>query len=143
MANHCEPSVLGWLGRMAALVGVVLALPVLVARAQIPAPLPLSPNDALAPPPHSARVYSLAARFSPGQQAAIGVQALSPTGAQMVGPLELNIFHLPDQAYKAVRHQGTPRPDTPTTVEFRWTPPQTDFTGYLAVVSVGGRVIGS
>ena len=127
---------------MAALVGVVLALPVLVARAQIPAPLPLSPNDALAPHPDSARVYSLAARFSPGQQAAIGVQALSPTGAQMVGPLELTLFHLQDQVYHAVSDPVTLQPDTPTTVEFRWTPPQTDFTGYLAVVSVSGRVNG-
>ena len=143
MANHCEPSVLGWVGRVAALVGVVFALPVLVARAQIPAPLPLSPNDALAPHPDAARVYSLAARFSPGQQAAIGVQALSPTCTQMVGPLELNIFHLQDQVYHAVSDPVTLRPDTPTTVEFRWTSPQTDFTGYLAVVSVGGRVIGS
>jgi hypothetical protein len=143
MANHCEPSVLGWVGRMAALVGVVFALPVLVARAQIPAPLPLSPNDALAPLRDAARVYTLAARFSPGQQAAIGIQAVSPTGAQMVGPLELNIYHLQDQVYHAVSDPVTLRPDTPTTVEFRWTPPQTDFTGYLAVVSVGGRVIGS
>jgi dextranase len=143
MASHFEPSVPGWLGHVAALVGAVFALPVLVARAQIPAPLPLSPTDALAPHPDAARVYTLAARFPPGQQAAIGVQALSPTGAQMVGPLELTIFHLQDQVYHAVSDPVTLRPDTPTTVEFRWTPPQADFTGYLAVVSAGGRVIGS
>jgi dextranase len=143
MANHCERSVPGWVGRVAALVAAVFALPVLVARAQIPAPLPPSPTDALAPQPDAARVYSLAARFSPGQQAAIGVQALSPTGAQMVGPLELTLFHLQDQVYHAVSDPVTLQPDTPTTVEFRWTSPQTDFTGYLAVVSVSGRVIGS
>jgi hypothetical protein len=143
MGSHFERSVPGWVGRVVALLGVVFALFAPVATAQIPPEIPLIPTDALAPRPDAARVYSLAARFSPGQQAAIGVQALSPTGASATGPLELTLFHLQDQVYHAVSDPVTLLPNTPTTVEFRWTPPTTDFTGYLAVVSVGGRVIGS
>jgi hypothetical protein len=141
--SQVDRSVLGWIGQAAALLGAVFALPVLVARAQIPPPFPPNPTDALAPRPDAARVYSLAARFSPGQAAEIGIEALSPTGAPLVGPLELTIFHLQEQVYHAVSDPVTLRPDTPTTVQFRWMPPSTDFTGYLAVVSVGGRVIGS
>lgn len=107
------------------------------------APAPSRPADALAPRPDAARVYPLAARFAPGEEAAIGVEALSPTGAPLVGPVELTVFHLNDEVHRATSEPVTLLPDTPTTVEFRWVPPPTDFTGYLAVVSAGGRVIGS
>jgi dextranase len=109
----------------------------------MPPPVPPSPTDPLAPHPDAARVYPLAARFSPGEAAAIAVEALSPTGAPLVGPVELTIFHLNDEVYRAASEPVTLRPDAPTTVQFKWTPPPTDFNGYLAVVSVGGHLIGS
>jgi dextranase len=128
---------------VAALLAAALALPVLVARAQMPPPVPPSLPDALAPRRDAARVYPLAARFSPGAEVSMGVEALSPTDAPLVGPVELAIFHLQDEVHRATSEPVTLRPDAPTTVEFKWTPPPADFTGYLAVASVGGHVIGS
>jgi hypothetical protein len=143
MGSHIKRPVIPRATQPAALLVATLALPVLVAQAQIPPSVPSSLTDALAPHPDVARVYPLAARFSPGQEVAMGVEALSPTGAPLVGPIQLNIFHLQDQVFRAMSEPVTLRPDAPTTVQFKWTPPPTDFTGYLAVVSVGGRVIGS
>jgi dextranase len=120
-----------------------LGLSVSCARAQVAPPPPPSAIDALAPRPDAARVYPLAARFSPNEEAAIGVEVLSPTGASWVGPLELTIYHLQDEVYRATSEQVTLSPDAPTTVQFKWRPPSTDFTGYLAVVSVNDRIIGS
>ena len=99
--------------------------------------------DALAPRPDAARVYPLAARFAPGEEAAIGVEALSPTGAPVVEPVELTVFHLDALVHRATSAAVRLLPNVPTKLEFRWKPPPTDFTGYLAVVSIGGRVIGS
>ncbi|MDB6091598.1 MAG: Carbohydrate binding family 6 [Gammaproteobacteria bacterium] len=143
MRSYVERPVSSRGTRPAALLAATLALPVLAAQAQIPPTVPRSLTDALAPHPDVARVYPLAARFSPGEQAALQVEALSPTGAPLVGPLELTVFHLQDLVYRATSAPVTLRPDAPTTVEFKWVPPPTDFTGYLAVVSVGGYVIGS
>jgi hypothetical protein len=125
---------------LTALLAAGLVLPASPARAQATPP---SPPDALAPRPEAARVYPLAARFAPGEEAAIGVEALSPTGKPFVGRIELTVFHLHDRLHRATSEPVTLMPDTPTTVEFRWMPPPTDFTGYLAVVSAGGRVIGT
>ena len=120
------------------------ALPAALADAQIATPPPPpSPINALAARPDAARVYPLAARYSPNQEVTIGVEALSPTGAPLVGPLDLAIFHLQDQVYHATSDPVTLAPGAVTTVQFKWTPPPSDFTGYLAVVSVAGRVIGS
>lgn len=121
------------------LLGPALILPASPARGQAAPP----PRDALAPRPTAARVYPLAARFAPGEEAAIRVEALSPTGAPLVGRVRLAVFHLQKMVHSAASEPIRLLPDTPTTVEFRWTPPPTDFTGYLAVVSAGGRVIGS
>jgi hypothetical protein len=121
-----------------------LALPVPPTRAQLePLPSAPSPINALAPRPDAARVYPLASRFSLHDEVTIAVEALSPTGAPLVGPLDLAIFHLQDEVYRTTSESVTLSPDTPTTVQFKWTPPPIDFTGYLAVVSAGGRVIGS
>jgi dextranase len=134
---------------------VVAILVALLAAALLPAPLafpapetlsqvdPAGRTDALAPRPDTARVYPLAARFAPGEEAAIGIEALSPTGAPLDGPLELTVFHLNEEVHRASSEPVTLLPDKPTTVEFRWRPPPTDFTGYQAVVSVDGKVIGS
>ena len=111
--------------------------------AQAPPSAQPSSTDALAPQPSAAHVYPLAARFAPGEQAAIAVEALSPTSEPVVGPLELTVFHLQDPVYHASSAPVTLRPDAPATVELRWTPPPTDFAGYLAVVSFHGQVIGS
>jgi hypothetical protein len=119
---------------------MISTLPELAPSAQV---APTGPPDALAPRPGAARVYPLAARFAPGEEAAIGVEALSPTGLPLVGPLELTVFHLHEEVHRATSEPVTLLPDAPTTVEFRWTPPSADFTGYLAVVSAGGRVIGA
>jgi hypothetical protein len=127
----------------AALLAAVLALPASAARAQVAPIAPLGPTEALAPRRQAARVFPLAARFAPGQEAAIDVEALSPTGEPLDGPIELTVFHLHDEVHRATSKPVTLLPDAPTTVEFRWTPPPTDFTGYLAVVSAGGKVIGS
>jgi hypothetical protein len=122
------------------LLGAGLALPASPARGQTTSPVP---TDALAPQREAARVYPLAARFAPGEEAAIRVEALSPTGEPLTGPVNLTVFHLRDTVHRAASEPVTLWPDAPTTVEFRWTPPPSDFTGYLAVVSVGGKVIGS
>src|ERR1700732_4254144 len=140
MGSHIKRPVIPRATQPASLLVAALALPVLVARAQITPSVPSSLTDALAPHPDVARVYPLAARFSPGQEVAMAVEALSPTGAPLVGPIQLNIFHLQDQVYRATSDPVTLRPDAPTTVQFKWTPPPADFTGYLAVVSGGGRV---
>ena len=103
----------------------------------------VSPSDALAPRPFAARVYPLAARYVPGSEVTIGVEALSPNSDPLVGSIELIIFHLHDEVYRAKSESVTLRPDTPTSVQFKWTAPQTDFTGYLAVISAGGAVIGT
>ena len=71
------------------------------------------------------------------------MEALSPTGAPLVGPLELHLFQLQDEVYRATSDSVTLLPDAPTIVRFTWTAPVSDFTGYLAVISAGGRVIGS
>src|SRR5256885_9845285 len=55
----------------------------------------------------------------------------------------LTVFHLNDPVYRATSDPITLRPDAILTTSFKWMPPPTDFTGYLAVMSVGGRVIGS
>jgi dextranase len=108
-----------------------------------PPPIPSTPIDALAPRPDAARVYPLAARFSPQETVTIAVEAISPTGAPISGPLELTIFHLQQEVVSQVSDVVTLLPSIPTTVQFAWTAPPTDFTGYLAVVSMAGRVIGS
>jgi dextranase len=90
-----------------------------------------------------ARVYPSAARYLPGDTAVIDVQALSPTSTPVAGPMELTIFHLQDELDHTTSSPVTLQPNTPTSVELRWKTPMTDFTGYMAVVSVGGRVIGS
>ncbi|MCU1378176.1 MAG: Carbohydrate binding family 6 [Acidimicrobiales bacterium] len=134
---------------LAALLVAALAWPESAARAPVALPRPVAqvsppgPPDALAPRPRAARVYPLAARFAPGEEAAIAVEALSPTGAPLVAPVELTVFHLHQQVHHATSKPVTLLPDAATRVEFRWTPPSTDFTGYLAVVSAGGAVIGS
>jgi dextranase len=104
---------------------------------------PSARQDALAPRPDAARVYPLAARFNPGKEASIRVEALSPTGATLVGPIELTVFHLQQEVHRATSEPVTLQPDAATTVEFRWMPPSTDFTGYLAVVAAAGKVIGT
>ena len=122
----------------------VLAAPGCLTRAQAPTPPPPSePIDALAPRAQSAHVYPLAARFSTDEPVVVGVDALSPTPEPMTGPLELTIFHLNDAVYHVTSEPVTLTPDKPTSVQFTWMPPPIDFTGYLAVVSVGGRIIGS
>lgn len=123
---------------------VVLLVHASLARAQTaPAPPPPDPADALAPKPDAARAYPVAARFAPGEQAAVEIQAVSPTNTPFTGPVELTVFHLNDQVYRATSDPITLRPDATLTTSFKWMPPPTDFTGYLAVMSVGGRVIGS
>jgi hypothetical protein len=87
MGSHVERPVNLRVALLAALLAAALALPMSAARAQMPPPVPPSPTDALAPQPDAARVYPLAACFSPGEEAAIGVEALSPTGAPLVRPL--------------------------------------------------------
>ncbi len=124
----------------AALLAAALALSASAARAQVAPP---APPEALTPQPEAARVYPLAARFAPGKEAAIGVEALSPTGEPLVGPVELTVFHLHDEVHRATSETVTLLPDALTTVEFRWTTPPPDFTGYLAVLSAGGQVVGS
>jgi hypothetical protein len=114
-----------------------------LARAQTAPTAPSSPADALAPKPDAARVYPLAARFAPDEEAAVAIQALSPSNTPFTGPVELTVFHLNDQVYHATSDPITLRPDATMTTSFKWMPPPTDFTGYLAVMSVGGRVIGS
>ena len=113
-------------------------------HAQPPPPKP--PNsaaDALAPRPDSAHVFPFASRFSPDQPVTLGLEALSPTGAPLTGPLDLTIYHLQQEVYHVSSEPVTLRPDALTSVQFTWTPPSTDFTGYLAVISIGARVIGS
>src|SRR5882762_8224337 len=114
-----------------------------LARAQTAPTAPSSPADALAPKPDAARVYPLAARFAPDEEAAVAIQAVSPSNTPLTGPVELTVFHLNDQVYHATSDPITLRPDATTTTSFEWMPPPADFTGYLAVMSVGGRVIGS
>lgn len=130
------------IGRRVLCAAILAATSVLSTRAQI-FPPPPSPIDALAPRREAARVYPLKARFSPGESVQIGVQAVSPGESAVVGPLELRIFHLQDEVYRASSETVTLLPDTPATMQFAWTPPATDFTGYLAVVSAGEHVLGS
>src|SRR5688500_3999970 len=115
---------------VAALLVLALAPPQSALRAQIAPISPLDPGDALAPRPDAARVYPIAARFTPGEEAAIAVESLSPTGTPLVGPIELTFFHLHQELFHAVSDPVMLLPDAVTTVEFRWTPPPTDFTGY-------------
>jgi glycosyl hydrolase family 66/carbohydrate binding protein with CBM35 domain len=131
-------------GRLFLCAVLVAATSVFSTRAQISLPPPPpSPIDALAPRREAGRVYPLKARFSPGESVQIGVQAVSPTDSAFAGPLELRIFHLQDEVYRATSEAVTLLPDAPTTMQFAWTPPATDFTGYLAVVSAGQHVLGS
>jgi hypothetical protein len=128
---------------LAAALAAVFALSVGAAQAQIPPSGPTTPIDALAPHPNAARVYPSEARFAPGEDAVINVEALSPTNAPLGGQIELTIYHLQDQVYHALSDSITLAPDHSTTVQFRWRPPPSDFTGYQAVVSIGGQVVGS
>jgi dextranase len=125
---------------VAVLIATAVSLPTWSARGQS---MPAVTADALAPRPEAARVYPLAARFAPGEVASLRVEALSPTGATLVGPIDLAVFHLQQEVGRVTSEQVTLQPDTPTTIEFRWIPPPADFTGYLAVVSAAGTVIGS
>ena len=104
---------------------------------------PPPPEDALAPRPEAARVYPIASRFAPGEEALIVVEAVSSNGQPLEGPLELVIYHLHEEVHRATSGPVTLLPGSPTRIEFKWQPPDKDFTGYLAVVSAAGRVIGS
>ena len=131
------------LALLAALLATAIELPGSTSRRITPQGPVSQSDDALAPQPGAARVYPLAARFAPGEEATIRVEALSPTGAPLVGPLELVVFGLENEAHRATSESVTLQPDEPTTLDFSWTTPPTDFTGYLAVVSAGEQVIGS
>lgn len=140
MTSQVEKTPSSRAARAFAVLAAALLLAVSGARAQTSATVP---PDALMPQPGAARVYPLAARYPPGSVATIGVEALSPTGVPLTGPIDLTIFHLADEVYHATSQPVTLLPNKPTTVQLKWTAPQADFTGYLAIVSAGGRVIGS
>ena len=75
------------LALLAALLATAIELPGSTSRRITPQGPVSQSDDALAPQPGAARVYPLAARFAPGEEATIRVEALSPTGAPLVGPL--------------------------------------------------------
>ena len=140
MVNHLRARPVSHRVSLLAALLAGLMLPPSPARGQTTPP---AHADALAPRPEAARVYPLAARFSPGEEVVIRVEALSPTAMPLSGPVTLVVFHLQDRIHRVASEPVTLLPDAPTTVEFRWTPPPTDFTGYLAVITAGGRVIGA
>lgn len=84
-----------------------------------------------------ARVYTDKARYNPGAAVTITAELTNKTGASWTGSLALKINRLETQVHSATSASFTLANGASTTVNFTWTAPSSDFTGYYAGITAG------
>lgn len=79
------------------------------------------------------------ARHAPGEEVTLTARVRADEGGGFAGAVDLAVYHR-ERVVHSDRRVLSVAAGASAEVEFRWTPPEEDFRGYLAAATAGGRI---